>query len=231
MHLVDKARLVLLRASGTCKESILQWIEKGSNNCLGEGSSTGLNDSTCYGQSSGLGDRNDLGAITQDLVDEFEPFWGDEAMTENEVDISNDEDDSLDSDYIGGTKIFPIVDVDVEVEVDEVALNLSDKDTCSDDSDHVSVMNKQLRKRKSGGRLIQKPSGLLRAPSYSRKAHGGHLSVTTYKGSANDDGKISPVDVGEDDILGLWDYEWFLLIIIVSESGGNGGRGRETRRR
>ncbi|KAI3680650.1 hypothetical protein L6452_35423 [Arctium lappa] len=118
---------------GCKKNLLLQWVEKGSNNCLGEGSNTGLNDDTCYGQGSGLGDGSDLGAITQDLVDEFEPFWGDEAMTENEVDSLDEDDDSLDCDYVGGTEIIPIVDVDVEV--DEVALNLSDKDTCSDDSD------------------------------------------------------------------------------------------------
>ncbi|KAI3664295.1 hypothetical protein L6452_44780 [Arctium lappa] len=64
-----------------------------------------------------------------------------------------------------------------------------------------------------------------------RKAHGGHLSVTTYTGSANVDGKISPVDVGENEVLGLWDYESFLIIVIVSESGGDGGMGRETRGR
>ncbi|KAI3747024.1 hypothetical protein L6452_09466 [Arctium lappa] len=54
-------------------------------------------------------------------------------------------------------------------------------------------------KRKCGGCLIQKPPALLRAPSYSRKAHGVHLSVTTYMGSANADGKISLVDVGENE--------------------------------
>ncbi|KAI3729757.1 hypothetical protein L6452_18422 [Arctium lappa] len=82
-----------------------------------------------------------------------------------------------------------------------------------------------------GRRLIQKPPTLLKAPSYSRKAHGGHLSVTTYMGSANADGKILPLDVGENEVLGLWDYESFLITVIVSESGGDGGTGRETRGR
>ncbi|KAI3758094.1 hypothetical protein L6452_05642 [Arctium lappa] len=73
------------------------------NNCLGEGNNTGLNDGTCYRQGSGLGDGSDLGAITQDLVDEFEPFWGDETVTENEVDNLDEENDSLDNDYVGVT--------------------------------------------------------------------------------------------------------------------------------
>ncbi|KAI3734756.1 hypothetical protein L6452_14234 [Arctium lappa] len=128
---------------------LLQWVAKGSNNCLGEGSDTGLNDGglndgICSGQGNGLSDVRYLGAITQDLVDEFEPFWGDEAMTENEVDNLDEDDDSLDSDYVRGTETIPIVDVDVEV--DEVALNLSDKDTCSDASGHDFIMNKRLRK-------------------------------------------------------------------------------------
>ncbi|KAI3669270.1 hypothetical protein L6452_40498 [Arctium lappa] len=68
--------------------------------------------------------------------------WSDEARTEHEIDNSDkdyyldEEYDSHDNDYVGGTENIPTLDVDVEVEVDEVVLNLSDKDTCSDDSDN-----------------------------------------------------------------------------------------------
>ncbi|KAI3729045.1 hypothetical protein L6452_17692 [Arctium lappa] len=118
---------------GCKKQLLLPWVENGSNTCLGEGSGSFL------------------GAITQDLNEEFEPFWSDEAMTEHEIDNSDkdyyldEEYDSLDNDYVGGTENIPTLDVDVEVEVDEVALNFSDKDTCSDDSDHDLIMDKRLR--------------------------------------------------------------------------------------
>ncbi|KAI3701501.1 hypothetical protein L6452_26628 [Arctium lappa] len=121
---------------GCKKQLLLPWVENGSNTCLGEGSGSFL------------------GAITQDLNEEFEPFWSDEARTEHEIDNSDkdyyldEEYDSHDNDYVGGTENIPTLDVDVEVEVDEVVLNLSDKDTCSDDSDHDLIMDKRLRNAK-----------------------------------------------------------------------------------
>ncbi|KAI3736171.1 hypothetical protein L6452_15705 [Arctium lappa] len=111
------------------KQLLLPWVEKDNNTCLGKGSGSFL------------------GAITQDLNDGFEPFWSDEARIEHEIDNS-DKDYYLDEedDYVEGIEIIPTLDVNVEVEVDEVALNLSDKDTCSDDSDYDLIMNKRLRK-------------------------------------------------------------------------------------
>ncbi|KAJ9541378.1 hypothetical protein OSB04_027884 [Centaurea solstitialis] len=156
------------------KQLLIQWAGKGLDHAsnLGQGSgldnevndlddASGLEHGTILGQGSCLNDASGFGAITEDQCDEFDPFWGDEAFPNvagdqdaDEDHYSVEEDDTADSDYFMDEDDCIVedvvvemrnMDVDMNMDVDEAALDLSDEDSCSDDGDPDFKMRKRLR--------------------------------------------------------------------------------------